>query len=55
MRMVGAVTVLVGATIAYISCRYPLHQRALETFAGNLLVVGFALLGCSLGLVVGRP
>ena len=55
MAALGAVTLLVGATAAYIAGRYPLHQPALETFAGILLIAGFALLGCSLELIVGRP
>jgi hypothetical protein len=55
MAAFGAISILVGATVAYIARRYPLHQATFETCAGILLVAGFALLGCSLELIVGRP
>ena len=41
-------SVMLGASIAYASERFPAHVEALETGAGFLLIGGFALLGCAL-------
>jgi len=56
--MIGAlsvISVVVGTTIACVAGRYPRHQRDLETLGGVLLIAGFALLGYSLELTLGRP
>ena len=50
---ISAVSVLVGATVAYVAGRHPRYRRVMETMAGLLLIAGFALLGYSLELVLG--
>jgi hypothetical protein len=51
----AVVSVLLGATIAYLASRFPKHQARLETLAGVLLIAGLALLGYFLEVAFGRP
>jgi hypothetical protein len=53
LGVLSAGGVLLGATIASMTDRYPRHKRNLEKLAGHLLIAGFALLGCALQSVFG--
>ena len=49
--MVGScslISVVLGATLAYVADRFPAHVEALETSASALLIGGLALLGSAL-------
>jgi len=46
------ISVVLGATVAYISDRYPAHIEVLETSAGVLLIGGLALLGSGLPVML---
>ncbi len=49
--MVSLISVVFGATIAYVADRFPTHNEALETGAGILLIGGLVLLGSALPVI----
>jgi hypothetical protein len=51
----SAISMVLGAVIAYMANSYPQHREIIETAAGILLIGGFALLGYGLGCVFGHP
>ena len=46
--IVSLLSVVLGATIAFVADRFPAHDEALETGAGILLIGGLAFLGSAL-------
>jgi hypothetical protein len=48
----GLLSVIVGATVAYASDRYPAYIEALETAAGLLVFGGFAVAGYALSTFI---
>jgi len=50
--MLGVLSVVTGAAVAYFAERFPARVEALETGAGFLLIGGFALTGCALPVVL---
>ncbi len=50
--VVGLLSVIVGAVVAYASERYPAYIEALETAAGILVLGGFAVAGYALSTLV---
>jgi hypothetical protein len=55
IAMVGAVGLLIvtiGGVAACLSKRFPAHAETVETFAGYLLLGGFALIGCALPAMI---
>ena len=46
------ISVVLGASVAYVADRFPTHIETLEMSAGALLIGGFALLGSSLPVVL---
>ena len=55
MVELSAISVVLGATIAWAAGRYPRHQASIETIAGTLLLVGFGMLGYALQCAIGQP
>ena len=51
VSILGLVSVLTGATVAYLAERLPAQVEALETGAGVLLLGGFALAGFALPMI----
>ncbi|MCK5496295.1 MAG: hypothetical protein KAI80_07780 [Hyphomicrobiaceae bacterium] len=49
--MVSLISVVLGATIAYVADSFPAQNEALETGAGILLICGLALLGSALPMI----
>jgi hypothetical protein len=45
----SVMSVLLGTAFAWMAGRHPRHQQLMEIVGGTLLIVGFALLGYSLG------
>jgi hypothetical protein len=52
---VSAISVVLGAAIAYTANGHPRHREAMETAAGVLIIAGLALLGYALECAIGRP
>jgi hypothetical protein len=52
---IGAISFVLGATVAYLANRYPEHREAIETAAGVILIGGLGLLGYALKAVSGHP
>jgi hypothetical protein len=48
----GLLSVVVGATVAYASDRFPTYVEALETIAGFLVLGGFAVAGYALSTFI---
>ncbi len=48
----GVVTLFFGALFAIAANAYPEHARLIETFAGVLLLGGFALIGIDLQMAL---
>jgi hypothetical protein len=53
--ILSVTSVVIGTALAWMAARCPAHRKVLEIFGGLLLIAGFALLGCSLDCIVGRP
>lgn len=51
----ATVSVVLGATIAYMANSYPQHREVMEIVAGILLIGGFGMLGYGLECVLGHP
>jgi len=51
----GTIGVILGVAMATLAPDYPRHQAIMENVAGFLLIGGFAMLGCALQCVIGRP
>ena len=49
--MISLISVVLGATVAYVADRFPAHNAELETGAGILLIGGLALLGSALPVI----
>jgi len=49
---VSVISVMLGATVAYVADRFPAHVEMLETSAGVLLIGGLALLGSGLPVIL---
>jgi hypothetical protein len=55
MAMVGAAGLLIvtiGSVVACLSKRFPAKAETVQTFAGYLLLGGFALIGCALPIMI---
>ena len=52
---ISAISLVLGATVAYLADRYPEHREVIETVAGVILIGGLGLLGCALKTVSGYP
>jgi hypothetical protein len=52
VAVLGFVSVVAGAAVAYLAERFPTQIEALETGAGVLLLGGFALAGSALPILV---
>ncbi len=50
--VVGLLSVIVGAVVAYAADRFPAYIEALETVAGILVIGGFAVAGYALSTFV---
>ena len=50
--ILGLLSVMTGAVIAYLAKRFPAHIEALETGAGALLLGGLALASCGLPVIL---
>jgi len=50
--ILGLLSVLTGAAVAYLAKRFPAHIEALETGAGALLIGGLALASCGLPVII---
>jgi len=50
--ILGMLSVVTGAAIAYLAKRFPAHIEALETGAGALLLGGLALASCGLPIII---
>lgn len=50
--ILGLLSVLTGAAVAYLAKRFPGHIEALETGAGALLIGGLALASCGLPVII---
>jgi hypothetical protein len=50
--ILGLLSVLTGAAVAYLAKRFPAHVEALETGAGALLIGGLALASCALPVII---
>jgi hypothetical protein len=48
----GLLVVTIGSVVACLSKRFPAHIETIETFAGYLLLGGFALIGCALPVMI---
>jgi len=52
LAAISLISVVLGATVAYVADRFPEHVEALETSAGVLLIGGVALLGSGLPAII---
>jgi hypothetical protein len=50
--ILGLLSVMTGAVVAYLAKRFPAHIEALETGAGALLLGGLALASCGLPVIL---
>lgn len=50
--ILGMLSVVTGAVVAYLAKRFPAHIEALETGAGALLLGGLALASCGLPVLI---
>jgi hypothetical protein len=50
--ILGLLSVMTGAVVAYLAKRFPAHIEALETGAGALLLCGLALASCGLPVIL---
>jgi hypothetical protein len=50
--ILGLLSVMTGAVVAYLAKRFPGHIEALETGAGALLLGGLALASCALPVII---
>ncbi len=50
--ILGMLSVMTGAVVAYFARRFPAHIEALETGAGALLLCGLALASCGLPIIL---
>jgi hypothetical protein len=50
--ILGLLSVMIGAVVAYSAERFPAHIEALETGAGALLLGGLALASCGLPVIL---
>ncbi len=50
--ILGMLSVVTGAVIAYLAKRFPAHIEVLETGAGALLLGGLALASCGLPVLI---
>jgi hypothetical protein len=50
--ILGLLSVMTGAVVAYLAKRFPAHIEALETGAGALLLGGLALASCGLPIII---
>ena len=50
--ILGLLSVMTGAVVAYVAKRFPDHIEALETGAGALLLGGLALASCGLPVIL---
>jgi hypothetical protein len=48
----GLLIVTIGSVAACLAGRFPAHAVRVETFAGFLLLGGFALMGCALPVMI---
>jgi hypothetical protein len=48
----GLLVVMIGSVVACLSKRFPARTETVETFAGYLLLAGFALIGCALPVMI---
>jgi hypothetical protein len=55
IAVLSAISMVLGAAVAYMANGYPRHREIIETAAGILLIGGFALLGYGLECVFGHP
>jgi len=51
----GALSVVIGTTIAYFANAFPRFRSLMETIGGILLLGGFSVLGYALQLAIGVP
>jgi hypothetical protein len=51
----SAMSIGLGAAIAYMANGCPRHRKVMEAVGGILLIAGLALLGGAFGCVAGRP
>jgi hypothetical protein len=50
----STISLLLGATIAYLANSYPEHRAVMETVGGILLIGGLGLIGYGLEAVIGH-
>jgi hypothetical protein len=50
--ILGMLSVVTGAVVAYLAKRFPAHIEVLETGAGALLLGGLALASCGLPVLI---
>jgi hypothetical protein len=50
--ILGLLSVMTGAVVAYSAKRFPAHIEALEAGAGALLLGGLALASCGLPIII---
>ena len=50
--ILGLLTIMTGAAVAYLAERFPAHIEVLETGAGALLIGGLALASCGLPVII---
>ena len=50
--ILGLLSVMTGAAVAYLAKRFPGHIEALETGAGAFLIGGLALASCGLPVII---
>jgi hypothetical protein len=50
--ILGLLSVMTGAVVAYLAKRFPAHIEALQTGAGALLLGGLALASCGLPVIL---
>jgi hypothetical protein len=50
--ILGLLSFMTGAVVAYLAKRFPAHIEALETGAGALLLGGLALASCGLPIII---
>jgi hypothetical protein len=51
----SAISLILGAAIAYMANGYPKHRAVMETVGGILLIGGLGLMGYALEAVLGHP
>jgi hypothetical protein len=52
VAILGLLSVVTGAAVAYLAKRFPAHIEALETGAGALLIGGLALGSSALPIII---